>query len=91
MVYTARFNPRKLLTLMREHKPTAFIAIPSMYNSLLSAKSAQADDFKSLRLAVAGGEPLPGAVAEGMKEKFGITINAVGLCCRSSTASGSRF
>ncbi|MCZ6837420.1 MAG: AMP-binding protein [Planctomycetota bacterium] len=73
--YTARFNPRKLLTLMRTHKPTAFIAIPSMYNAMLSAKSAEPDDFKSFRLLVAGGEPLPEAVAMGYQEKFGVTIN----------------
>jgi len=74
-VYTARFNPRKLLTLMKEHRPTAFIAIPSMYNALLAAKSAEKNDFASLRLAVAGGEPLPEAVAKGMEERFGVRIN----------------
>ena len=75
VVYTARFNPRKLLTLMRKHRPTVFIAIPSMYNALLSAKSAEAGDFSSLRLVIAGGEPLPEAVASGMKERFSIIIN----------------
>lgn len=75
VVYTARFNPRKLLSLMQKHRPTAFIAIPSMYNALLSAKSAQADDFSSFRLLLAGGEPLPEAVASGMKERFSVTLN----------------
>ncbi len=75
VTYTARFNPRKLLTLLREHRPTAFIAIPSMYNALLSAKSSKPDDFSSLRLLVSGGEPLPEVVADGYREKFGVTIN----------------
>jgi len=75
MVYTARFMPKKLLSLLRAHRPTGFIAIPSMYNALLGAKSARPDDFSSLRFAVSGGEPLPAAVAEGFKERFGVTIN----------------
>ena len=74
-VYTARFVPRKLLDLAREHKPTALVAIPSMYNALRLVKDAGPDDLRSLRFAVSGGEPLPEAVFEGFKEKFGIEIN----------------
>jgi long-chain acyl-CoA synthetase len=75
VVYTARFNPRKLLQLLRTQRPTAFVGIPSMYNALLSAKSAKAEDFSSVWLCVSGGEPLPEAVAGGFKERFGISIN----------------
>ena len=74
-VYTARFVPRKLVELARAHKPTAFVAIPSMYNALRLLKDASPDDFASLRFAVSGGEPLPDAVFEGFREKFGIDIN----------------
>lgn len=75
VVYTARFNPRKIVELLREHRPTAFIGIPSMYNALLHARSAQKADFGSLRYVVSGGEPLPEAVFEGFKERFGVVIN----------------
>jgi long-chain acyl-CoA synthetase len=75
VVFTARFVPKKILELMRKHRPTAFVGIPSMYNALLSAKSAQKEDFSSLRYIVSGGEPLPEAVFNGFKERFGITIN----------------
>jgi len=74
-VYTARFIPRKLIDLARTHRPTAFVAIPSMYNALRLLKDATPDDLKSLRFAVSGGEPLPEAVFEGFREKFGIDIN----------------
>lgn len=73
-VYTARFVPPKIIRLLREHRATAFIAIPSMYNALLHVKDAGPDDFASLRYAVSGGEPLPDAVARGFKERFGVTI-----------------
>jgi len=75
VVYTARFVPRKMMELIREHRPMALIAIPSMYNALLSLKSAEAGDFSSLVYCVSGGEPLPDAVSDGFKSRFGVTIN----------------
>ena len=74
-VYTARFIPRKIVDLARQHRPTALVAIPSMYNALRLLKDASPDDFRSLRFAVSGGEPLPAAVYDGFHEKFGIEIN----------------
>ncbi len=75
VVYTARFVPQKIVKLMREHRPTIFVAIPSMYGALLSVKDAEAADFASLRLVVSGGEPLSDAVATRFRERFGVTIN----------------
>jgi len=74
-IYSARFNPRKTFDLLRKHRPTAMLAIPSMFNALLNAKSGEPDDFSSVRFAVSGGEALPDAVFEGMKQKFGLVIN----------------
>jgi len=74
-VYTARFVPRKLIELAKEHRPTALVAIPSMYNALRLLRDAGKDDLQSLRFAVSGGEPLPEAVYDGFHERFGIEIN----------------
>ncbi|MDP6693680.1 MAG: AMP-binding protein, partial [Phycisphaerales bacterium] len=74
-IYSARFNPRKTFDLLRTHKPTAMLAIPSMFNALLNSKSGKSNDFSSVRFAVSGGEALPDSVFEGMKEKFGLIIN----------------
>lgn len=75
VVYTARFVPHRLVKLLREHRPTVFVAIPSMYNALLAVKDAGPEDFESLRYVVSGGEPLPRTVAEKFRERFGVTIN----------------
>lgn len=75
VVYTAKFVPHRILELIRTHRPTAFIGIPSMYNALLNAKSAKPDDFTSLRYLVSGSEPLPESVYQGFREKFNTTIN----------------
>lgn len=74
VVYTARFIPRKLVGLIKKHRPEIFLAIPSMYNALLTVKSAEPADFASLRYAVSGGEPLPRAVADTFAERFNVKI-----------------
>lgn len=74
-VYTARFVPHKLVKLIREHRPTVFVAIPSMYNAILSVKDATPADFASLRFVVSGGEPLPEATFTRFRERFGVTVN----------------
>ncbi|MFI4898494.1 MAG: class I adenylate-forming enzyme family protein, partial [Phycisphaerales bacterium JB059] len=58
-VYAARFVPHKVLQSIRDHRPTLMVAIPSMYNALLSVKKTNPDDFSSFRLIASGGEPLP--------------------------------
>ncbi len=75
VVYTAKFVPGKLVKLIKEHRASVMIAIASMWGAMLSAKDAGPDDFKSLRLAVSGGEPLPDAVADRVRERFGLLIN----------------
>jgi long-chain acyl-CoA synthetase len=73
-IFNARFTPKKIVEAFREHRPTVFMGIPSMYNALLTVKDATADDFKSLRIAVSGGEPLPRSVAEQFKARFNVDI-----------------
>lgn len=73
-IYTARFVPRKIVELMRKHKPNVFIAVPSMYGALLSVKSATPEDFAPLEFAVSGAEPLSQAVYDAYHEKFNVHL-----------------
>ncbi len=75
VVYTARFTPKKILDLLKEHRPSVLVAIPTMYNALLAAKSATPDHFSSLNLVVSGSEPLPESVSRGFRERFNVVIN----------------
>ena len=74
VVYTARFMPKKMLGLIREHRPDVVMAIPSMYGVMVTAKTAELEDMASVRLAVSGGEPLPADVRDRFAEKFGVDI-----------------
>ncbi|MGP1309252.1 MAG: class I adenylate-forming enzyme family protein [Phycisphaerales bacterium] len=70
VVYSAKFVPAQVVRLIREHRPTLFVAIPTMYGALLSVKNATADDFSSIKFLVSGGEPLPEAIAHRFEERF---------------------
>lgn len=70
VVYTARFIPRKLIDLLRQHKPDIFIAVPSMLGALLSVKNATAEDYACLSYAVCGAEPLPQSIYDAFKERY---------------------
>ncbi len=73
-VYSAKFVPHKVLESIREHRPTLMVAIPSMYNALLSVKKTNPDDFSSFRLVASGGEPLSRDVATRFHERFGVHL-----------------
>jgi len=74
IVYSARFVPRRIVKLIRRHRPGIFMAIPSMYGTLLSVKEAEPDDFRSIRLAISGSEPLSASVRERFNERFDVLI-----------------
>ena len=74
VVYTARFVPRKIVSLIEKHQPDIFIAVPSMFGALLSVKNAGPDSFKSIRLAVSGAEPLPDAIYEAYQDRFNLKL-----------------
>jgi len=73
-VYAARFVPRKVVELIRKHRPDIVMAVPSMYGALLSVKEAVAADFTSIRFAISGGEPLPDATAQAYLDRFGLQL-----------------
>jgi long-chain acyl-CoA synthetase len=75
VVYTARFLPRQFLGLMRKHRPTGMVGVPSMYQALAGVHDAGPADFASFRYLISGGEPLPDAVAERFRSRFGIALS----------------
>ncbi|MEM0915629.1 MAG: AMP-binding protein [Planctomycetota bacterium] len=89
-VYTARFAPKKLAKLAREHKPTIFVAVPSMFAALAASKDADPADWESVSLAISGAEPLPDAIYEKCKDKLGLEIlEGYGLTETSPVATWS--
>jgi long-chain acyl-CoA synthetase len=74
IIYTARFVPKKIIQLIRAHRPGIFMAIPSMYGALLTVKDAAPEDFASIRLPISGGEPLPQSVHDQCRDRFNLQL-----------------
>lgn len=69
-----RFSPLAVVRTIAATKVSVMLAIPSMYAALLRLKSAKPDDFRSIRLAISGGEPLPASIARSFEERFGVRL-----------------
>jgi len=74
VVYTARFVPRKVVELIRKHRPGITMGVPSMYGALLSVKGVAPEDFTSIHCAISGGEPLPRETLDQVRDRFGLEI-----------------
>ncbi len=75
VVYSAKFVPAKVLSLLQKHRPSFLVMIPSMYAALARDKKASKDMFSSVRIAVSGGEALPPIVREQFLDRFGVEIH----------------
>ncbi|MBL4808810.1 MAG: AMP-binding protein [Phycisphaerales bacterium] len=74
VIYSARFIPKRVVEGIEKHGATIYIGIPSMYNALMTVKSAEGDSLSSLRISLSGGEPLPRDVSDRFFERFGVRI-----------------
>jgi long-chain acyl-CoA synthetase len=87
IVLVPKFDLRRLLPTIQQHKVTILAGVPSMYALLLRIPLAK-QDISSLRLCVSGGSALPGEVLRAFKDKFGIPlIEGYGLTETSPAAT----
>jgi long-chain acyl-CoA synthetase len=69
-----RFEPVATLEAVERHGVTVLLGAPPMFQAWLRAAESRRFDLSSVRLAVSGAAPLPGAVLEAFQERLGITI-----------------
>lgn len=87
-----RFSPPAALRTIVTQGITVLLAIPSMYAALLRMKSASRETFRTVQLAISGGEPLPEGVRVAFRERFGVTIRqGYGLTETSPVVSVARI
>ncbi len=68
-------KPDVVYETIQRTRPTVFFGVPTLYAALLAVPGAdKAYDLSCLRLCHSGGEPLPPAIFEGWKAKFGLEI-----------------
>ena len=74
VVLVERFDPGTALDSVRNHRCTIVAGAPPMWVAWAGLTDAPSDSFASVRLALSGAAPLPAAAAEGMRERFGVTV-----------------
>jgi acetyl-CoA synthetase len=75
IVYSGRFDVDRCLATIQKHRPTAFVAVPTIYRMLLGRAGVEREyDLSSLRIGISGGEPLPADTYHEMKRRFGVEV-----------------
>ena len=74
-VVTHTFDGDELLPLLREDRPTVLSMLPSALFSLVRDHAATHDDFRSLRVVLAGGDKVADELELEFKELTGFTID----------------
>ncbi|MDO5710263.1 MAG: long-chain fatty acid--CoA ligase [Micrococcales bacterium] len=85
-----RFDPVKVLDVIRSDNVTIFEGVPTMYGAILAADSAQGRtaDLASLRLCISGGASMPLELMRSFEERFNcVILEGYGLSETSPVAS----
>ncbi|WP_344129207.1 class I adenylate-forming enzyme family protein [Saccharopolyspora halophila] len=83
-----RFEPGVVLDTLAEHRPAYMIGPSTAYMALMNHPDVTPEHFASLRMVYSGGAPLPSAVVESFRQRFGHYIrNGYGLTETTATAT----
>jgi benzoate-CoA ligase family protein len=75
VLYPGRPEPTRVFEIIARERPTLFFAVPTAFAALLQVAGAErAYDLSSVRLCLSAGEPLPKALYERWRAKFGLEI-----------------
>jgi benzoate-CoA ligase len=69
-----RPTPDAIFARLRQHRPTLFCGVPTLYASMLAASQMPEPGTLSLRGCVSAGEALPKEIGERWKRHFGVDI-----------------
>ncbi len=75
ILWPDRPTPDSMLALMRQHHPTIFYGVPSLYSTLLAHDAmGRGAGSERLRLCISAGEALPAQVGERWREVSGVDV-----------------
>lgn len=83
-----RFEPGVVLDALAEHEPAFMVGPSTAYMALMNHPEVSPEHFASLKMVHSGGAPLPSAVVEAFRSRFGLYIrNGYGLTETTATAT----
>ncbi len=74
IVTAGRPTPEVVMRILREHRPTIFYAVPTLYAAILADPDNVPAPGSRLRLCTSAGEALPRDVGERWQQRFGAEI-----------------
>ena len=70
-----RPTPAAVMQRLREHNPTLFFGVPTLYGAMLADPDCTPQNGSSrLRMLLSAGEALPGDIAQRLQERFGVEV-----------------
>ena len=69
-----RPTPAAVAKRLKEHRPTIFYAVPTLYSLMLASAELPKREEVALRVCTSAGEALPAQIGERWSEHFGIDI-----------------
>jgi benzoate-CoA ligase len=69
-----RPTPAAVSGILREHRPTIFCGVPTLYNAMLASPDLPRRDELALRRCVSAGEPLPQEIGRRWSARIGVDI-----------------
>lgn len=74
VVVFARFDPEEIFKAIETYKVKAFSAVPAMIHAMVGSPKADQYDTSSLEWIGSGSAPLPIALLNGFRQKFGAKV-----------------
>jgi benzoate-CoA ligase len=74
VLFPGRPTPQAVGKILRDHAPTVFCGVPTLYNSLLAYEDFPKADELSLRVCTSAGEALPEEVARAWTARTGVDV-----------------
>jgi benzoate-CoA ligase len=69
-----RPTPAAVGRVLREHRPTIFYGVPTLYNAMLASDDLPRPEELALRRCVSAGEPLPSEIGRRWSARIGVDI-----------------
>jgi benzoate-CoA ligase len=69
-----RPTPAAVSRVLRQHRPTIFYGVPTLYNAMLAGNDLPRADELALRRCVSAGEPLPPEIGRRWSARIGVDI-----------------
>lgn len=74
ILFPERCTADALFDLIKRHRPTILINVPTMVGHMVASERAKGEDLSSLRVSLSAGEALPVELYERFKRAFGVEL-----------------